>query len=211
MIACWAAQYPLYYDLGYHEQSNYPLGYSGFLEVVGAISFPVLVITWVASLIRRKHRFWTTAMMIGLLILMGLVRIMPPPSRMVVYGLRDRLVHDNSLDEIRRFAQDFDKLPPSNDDHLGTNTGTKQFMREDLARTGLKEQYSFLNRVKTTDFDGPSYVHEEDGVVDVRWGSAYAGHWGFSVSVKGGKLDLSSEPGTPLRLSDDILVVSELD
>jgi len=88
-----------------------------------------------------------------------------------------------------------------------------QHSSERLNTRATHIQCSSLSTRTTDRIDnGPTHVHEEDGVVNVQWGGALVGYWGFSVAVNGGKLYLPSEPNTKaLRLSDDILVVSEPD
>jgi hypothetical protein len=116
---------------------------------------------------------------------------------MIAYGLRDRLAHDLSLDELRRFAREIDQMSPS-----GNN---KSFTKMDLANTGLKKTYPFLS------WSEGASVQETDGVADVRWGG-FVGHWGFSVAINGERLHLPSGPDSKaLRISDDIFVISEAD
>ena len=209
-VVCLLMTYVLSYWMGYYEKSYSSLTYRDVLvPVVEFIAFLVIVITWIVSLIRKKQRWWTTGTIIGFLALIGLGQLMPHSNNLLVYGLRDRLVHENSLDDLRHFAQDFNQLPRQADNLSGD---TKSFMSEDLAKSDLKKKYSFLSWVKGAVFNGPSYVDETDSVVAVRWGGALSGHWGFNIAVNGGKLDLPSEPySKALRLSDDIFVVYEPD
>jgi hypothetical protein len=124
-----------------------------------------------------------------------------------MYGMRDRMMRDYSLDDLRHLARDVDRIPRSPD--LPGST-TKGWMRDELGETGLKKKYSFLMWPKDPDIQGPSYIAETDGVVDVRWGGALIGHWGFSVAVNGKRIEL--DPGTKIsRVSDDIFFVFEYD
>lgn len=208
MGICLVSRYALNYWLGYYEQSYLPLVWQLLLGLIGFVVALYLLFIWIISLVRRNQRLWTTGMLVVLLVLVGIEWILPPRD-MITYGLRDRLARDYSLEELRRFTKDIDQTLPQSYQIPG---GSKTFNGEDLAKTGLKEKYPFLSWIKETHSEGPAYVSEKGGVVNVRWGSSFLGRWGFSVAVNAGKLDLPSEPGTKaLRLSDDIIVVSEPD
>lgn len=209
MVGCLLMRYVLSYRLGYYEKSYSALAYQDLLAFFGFIAFVYISIIWIISLFWKKHRLWTTGTMIGLLVLVGLGQLMPHSNDIIVYGLRDRLMHEQNLEDLRRFAQEIDRISRPRDNISGD---TKSFMSEDLAKTGLKEKYPFLQWVKGPVFNGPSYVDERDSVVAVRWGGALSGHWGFNIAVNGGKLDLPTEPYTKvLPLSDDIFVIYEPD
>jgi len=199
MGACLVARYVLSYWMGYYENSFSPLAYRDVLvPFVEAIAILVIIICWIISLIRKRQRIWTTGIVLALLILMAFSQGMPTARYFIICGLRDRLLHDHSLDNLRLFAQEIERMPPQ-----GNN---KSFTRENLANTDLKEKYPFLSWSQ-----GASDVSEVNGMVGVRWGG-FIGHWGVNVAVNGQKLDLPSEPAKKaLRLSDDIIVVSEPD
>ena len=203
-VICLMMEYVLTYWLGYYEKWMSSTLWIVILRLLGVtIPFFVLLITWIISLFRKKHRLWTTAMLIGLLALIGLMFKLPPPQNMLAYSMRDRMMRDYSLDDLRRLARDVDQLPRSPDSRPGP---TKIFMRDDLEKTGLKGKYPFLSldKDKELGIEGPSYICEGDGVVAVRWGGTLVGHWGFTVSVNGGRVN-PAESGTKiLRVSDDI-------
>jgi len=188
----------LSYWIGYYEGSYSPLAYRDVLmPFVGIIASILIAMVWFLSLIWKKHRLWTTGMIIGFIVLIGLERLAPYPRDMIAYGLRDRLTHDQSLDELRRFARELEKMPPS-----GNN---KSFTKEDLANTDLRKTYPFLS------WSEGASAQETDGVAEVRWGG-FIGHWGFNVAINGAKLDLPSSPNSKaLRISNDIFVISEAD
>jgi hypothetical protein len=146
-------------------------------------------------------------MLIGILALMGLRGMLPPPI-LIMYGMRERMMRDYNLDDLRHLARDVDRIPRSPDFPGST---TKGFMREELGETGLMKKYSFLMWPKgVVGLEGPSYIAETDEVVDVRWGGALAGHWGFNVAVNGKRIE--PEPGAKIsRVSDDIFFVFEYD
>jgi hypothetical protein len=202
-VICLMMTYVLDYWFGYY-QTLLPLAWSMTLElVVLFIPLPVVLITWIVSMILRKDRLWMTATLIGLLVLVGLKFgfILPPPHHLIVYGMKNRMVRDYSLDDLRRLAHDVDLLPRSPNEFPGP---TKGFMGEDLDKTGLKGKYPFLSWG-----GGVSHISERDGLVNVRWGGEPAGYWGFSVAVNGGKANPSSLDAKILRVSDDIFFIAE--
>ena len=208
MGICLASRYALNYWLGYHEQSYLPLAWQLLLVLISFVVFLYLLFIWIISLVRKNQRLWTTGMIVIVFILMGLGWVLPPRD-MIIYGLRERLLQDYTLEELRSFAKDIDQALPQSHQ---ISRNTKILDREDLTKNGLKEKYSFLSWMKVAHSDGPAYVSEKGGVVNVRWGSSFLGRWGFSVAVNGGKLDLPSESySKALRLSDDIFVVYEPD
>jgi hypothetical protein len=209
-VVCLIVRYVLNYWLGYYEESYTPIFNDIFLWLAGFILLLVLIIIWIISLFRKKHRLWTTTMLTGLLVLNALEYIMPRPSDLIIYGMRNRMMHDCNLDTLRDFARDFDRLARLPNNLPGS---TKGYMNEDLTKTGLKEKYPFLNWLKGSGgFEGPSSIAETDGVVDVRWGGALAGRWGFSVAVNDKRINPPAESGIKfLRVSDDIYFIIEND
>jgi hypothetical protein len=131
------------YWFGYYQESLSPVIWSAVLELVEFLIFPpVLLITWIISMILRKHRLWTTAMLIGLLALIGFqFTILPPSHHLIVYSMRDRVMRDYSLDDLRHFAREVDQLPRLPGNEAGP---TKSFRGRELDKSGLKEKYPFL-------------------------------------------------------------------
>jgi hypothetical protein len=67
---------------------------------------------------------------------------------------------------------------------------------------GLISRYPFLGWTR-----GTGVVGARDGVVELTWGSALTGHWGFQVSPGGAVEDLEEDRGTQLRVAEDIQFV----
>jgi hypothetical protein len=109
--------------------------------------------------------------------------ILPPTTNLIVYGMRDRILRDYSLDTLRHFARDFDRLPT-----LAKNNffPTKVYPNEDLANIGLKDKYPFIAWVESNGHEGPEAITEEDGAVHTTWGGRP--YWGFNVALNGAKL-----------------------
>lgn len=195
------------YCFGYYEMPYSLLQLRVIFGLVGLIVIPLLMITWIVTMIQKKNCLWITVMLIWLLAMAGLACIIPNANELVIYGMRNRIRRDYGLDVLRHFARDFDQLP-----RLPTNLpGTgKIYMNLDLAMTGLQKKYSFLTWMKEPGgFSGPSVVDEADGVVDVAWGGAIAGHWGFSVGINGKKIGHEGSHTYILRMSDDIYFAIE--
>jgi hypothetical protein len=146
-------------------------------------------------------------MLAGLLVVNGVEYVIPSPTDLIIYGLRDRIMRDFTLDTLRQFAHDFDELPLLS---TGLPGPVKTYMNEDLTKTKLKEQYSFLAWLKGPGgFEGPSYVSEVDGIVNVRWGGELGGHYGFSVGINGKKITSAESNVQFVRISDDIFLIRE--
>lgn len=203
-VLCLLGEYALNFSVGFYEQSLHPTFWAMILFLIEYfVLLPLLLIIWVICLIKKHHRLWTTTMLAGLLALWCIARVLPPPPAFIMYGMRDRVMRDYSLDDLRHLARDFDRLPPISSSISGS---TKGYMRGDLANTGLSKKYSFLDWPKNREVQGPSYIAETDGIVDVRWGGALVGHWGFSVAVNGRRIN--GQPDSKIsRASEDILFV----
>jgi hypothetical protein len=210
-IICLILRYALNYWFGYYEMPASLFISQMFFWLIGFLMIPALLITWIISLIQKKDVLWTTMMLIGLLALKGLEHIISRPDNLIIYGIRDRILRDYSLDTLRHFAHDFDQLPSLPKHDLGL-PDEKIYRSEDL-NTELKEKYPFLTWLKRSRAEGPNFIDESDGVVDVSWGGRP--HWGFRVAVNGKKIDsdeLDAKRGAKiLRASDDIYFIIEND
>ena len=133
-----------------------------------------------------------TIVLIGILALKMLESIMPAPVNLVIYGVRNRIVRDYSLDDIRKFAHDFDRLPNLSDG--------KTYLKDDLAKTGLEAKYPFLMTFVSLHYRGPDAVQESDDVVYIS-GSRLQG--GVYISVV-----LKENQAVPLTSDAPILCVS---
>lgn len=204
-IVCLMPQYNLYYSCGYHQKSINSILRQELLALLGlAFSFLFLFIIWIGSLFRRKHRFWTTAMLIGLLAFMELKSKLPKPHDWILHGMRDGMLRNYGLDDMRHFARDFNQLPdiPENDVDGHTKFYWNRLVNDDLAKTGLKEKYLFLANCED--------VIERDGIVHVDWGG-FENHWGFFVAVDGKKIDTQHwDPDARIiRVSNDVVFFSD--
>lgn len=141
-------------------------------------------------------------MLISLLALFWLHNIMPAPFVLIMYGMRNRIMRDYSLDDLRRLAQDFDRLP----NLPNQPTPYKTYPNQDLMKTRLPEEYPFLMLFQSPYDSGPDGIAELDGVVYVNGSRAEGGLY-FAVSINGKRISptkVDNQNDESLRLSDDI-------
>jgi hypothetical protein len=198
-LICLMTRYVLCYLSGYYHFTALTLDLEALSALLGFILFPILLIVWIVSLFRRKHRLWTTAMLAGMLVFMGLKYILPPPDDLILYGMRDGMLRNYGLEDMRHFARDFDQLPC-----LPNTLGVYKlyYWNKDLAKTGLKEKYPFLAQCEC--------ISEADNEVSVVWSR----YWRLIVAVNGKKRIDPKHLETSLKIiraSDDIVFASESD
>jgi hypothetical protein len=211
-IICLILQYFLCYWVGYFEKSYAPITIWRILGMVGFSLLFVQLFIWIFSLIRGNHRLWTTIMLISLFAFKWFEWFedkLPPTTNLIVYGMRDRILRDYSLDALRHFALDFDRLPV-----VPNSLPGKVYRNEDLTNTGLKDKYPFIAWIKSNGHEGPEGITEEDGMVHTTWGGRP--YWGFSVAINGANsAKINPSTGSNIkkfRVSDDIyLYVNEGD
>lgn len=169
--------------------------FQGLLAFLGFCLILVTLATWIVSLIQKQQRVWTTAVLAGLIVLWGLKYVLPRPPDLILYGLRDGMLRNYGLDEMRHFARDFDKLPKIPDNDVGEHT--KLYWNiTDLPKTGLKERCAFLAQCEA--------VVERDNIVYVDWGG-FNYYCGVCVSVNGKRIDPHPQyKARTVRASDDI-------
>ena len=197
------AQYAFAWWQGYFEQSYKPLVHAFFISIGGLCFLFLLFSIWIYSLIVRRKRLEITGFLaLALLLEFGRSSLIPAPFTMIAKGLHQRLIHDNAIENLRSFAQEFNQL---------SNTENKDsFSTEELAKLKWSKEYPFLSWVKQKTIKGPTYVNKTDQIVSVRWGGALPGHWGFSIHLGGKELENSTaHDAYELRLARDILVIYE--
>ena len=192
-------RHALCYWCGYYQKSFTPIFYQELLALLGFILFLILLIICIVSLIQKKQRLWTTAMLVGLLAFMGLKYMVPWPHDLILYGMRDGMMRNYNLDDIRHFARDFDRLPrlPNT-----LESFKLYYWNQDLEKTGLKEKYPFLAKCEA--------VVERDNRVEVSWGG-FENHWGFAVAANDRRIDPQGlgSMNKIIRVSDDIFFQSD--
>lgn len=198
------SRYALCYWCGYYQKSFAPIGLQELLAFFGLVLIFASFVTWIVSLIKKQQQVWTTALLAGLFVLWGLKYILPWPHDLILYGLRDGMLRNHKLDDIRHFARDFDQLPhiPMNDVDGQMKLYWNRRMDDDLSKTKLKDKYPFLANCEA--------VVESDKKVHVDWGG-FENHWGFSVAVDGKRIAPPhlERSNRTIRASDDIYFTSE--
>jgi hypothetical protein len=169
---------------------------------VTLVLFPILVISFVISLARRRDRIWTCAMLMGFLCTAILVRTnVLRPEHMQVYGIHDRVMKAFTLDDLRQFAKNVHQEIPDimilHDDGASLNA--------ERVATYRKLQHSFPFLTWGVGSERSAIVQDQDGVITVQWGSPLMGHFGLSVSIDNTKKDLDPiDARDVIRASDDI-------
>ena len=200
--------YKEYYDLGFREDSYKYLGNADLICICLVGLFGIDCISSLLLLCIKKDKsffFWNLTILSCFVVCHSLL---PPVEQMIAIGLRDRAVKDNVLLDLRRFAREFSDFSSP-----GSPSGSpfvKELTRQELNKTDLIDNYRFLHWIKASDGDGPAYVKNQDGVIDIRWGSAFSGHWGFSIKADGGSITLPMfQKYKALYLSRDSYVIYE--
>jgi hypothetical protein len=201
-IFCIVIRYVTNYYYGFLEMPYTLFSVSIILSIVGIVMYIVVLITWLVSIVQKSNCLWTTTIMIGMLFLGVATNLITQPSDLILYGMRARLSEDYTLDTLRHFARDFDQLP---DLKYNPVTPAKTYMNRDLVNTTLGSKYKFLNWMESpAGYKGPSFVSEENGVVNVEWGGALSDVWGFKVAVNGNPIVPDAGDLCSLRMSDDV-------
>ena len=205
-----------FYCMGWSVNSAWPFIYPVLIELpLLFVLFFVLAITLILSLGRCKDRLWTFAMMLGFIALISSTRILfPTPDVIRVHGLRDHVMREYTLDELRAFAREVhqgidlrNEFPEKSINHGDTSRLTPS---EKLIYSQLREKYSFTHWMDHgRKDDGASIFSPADGVVNFDWGGALPGHWGCSIALNGMRNEAYSDShAKALRVSDDIYFYS---
>jgi len=174
------------------------------IALVAAI---VLVVTVVASLVIGQHRQWTVG---ALAVVVGASAVFWFCTRAVfLYGLRDGFRARIGYPMMRQFARELaqdDSLTDANGalypaGYHGTASPAEQKQWDELVA-----RYPFLS------WNGGSRTDVgRDGSVELTWGSALVGHWGFEVAPEGTLSVPEKDRGRVLKVADDLQFVSYYD
>ena len=171
-----------------------PLGI-GFLAAI------ILVLTVVRSFLARRHRIWTIGSLTVVIAAVYIYWFQLPEFPGYLEGLRDRFEMKVGYPKMREFAQEVSQMGPET---MIARQGTwKPTRTEDQKRwDDLVARYPFLDWN-----DATGTVLVRDGIVQLTWGSALVGHWGFQVAPEGTVMNLEKGRGAALRVSSDIQFV----
>jgi amino acid transporter len=168
-----------------------------FLVIVG------LLVAVARSLYRREKRFWPTiCLVIFVLVVFALPSVFVLPGYMSAYGLRDHMMRDFTLDQLRSFAREVQAGP----------IGGRSISPYDLSELSDSEKQTVLDLRKKYPFlqwgSHGAVVNSGADFVSLMWGSGF-GHWGCYIALdktEGGPLDLPQVK--ILRISNDIYFFS---
>ena len=200
----------------FNHAANYWLGYSetevAFLAIDPIIGlflefaiFAYLFFVVILSLFVKPRSRWPLYSLVAFwpsVILTWYCLGLPGP--LIARGLRDRVVHDYTLDDLRRFAREVDQaglLKHGDWIKYGGSLELTGQQKEAFAR--INKNYTFMHmgeEARLVNFG-------EDNIVSFIWGGALPGHWGCVISLDGSNNhahDDSSADTKILRVSDDI-------
>lgn len=169
-----------------------------FSKPVFLVSLPALVFIWLRSLFKKKDRKFTSGALLAAVVLVTLVNV-TCKNFSIEDGVKDRALHDNSLGDMRKFADEIAHLPESGNPGMRFNR-TKI---EDV-QMRLQGTYPFLSWGR-----GASHVSIHGSscdIVVVEWGGPPTGYWGLFIAPNGRKLELGDEDAnaSTVKVSDDI-------
>jgi hypothetical protein len=176
---------------------------------IGLLALVFLVGTLVASLVARRDRKWTLGALAIAIVAIGVFVSCAEYLPGFLHGLRDRFVTEVGYAKMREFAREVshDDFPLVSDglmhrpDRAGAAAPREQERWDDLVA-----RYPFLG------WNGQSgAVVVDEGRVELLWGSALTGHWGFQVSTGASLREPEEDRGTALRVADDIQFVEYYD
>ncbi len=166
------------------------------------LTFVVLVVTIVISLVRRRLPRWG---LIGLVVVIAAACGFPACARRMprfVHGLRDRFVAEVGYDQMRAFAAEL-----VNDPSMTNSSGIMKDPRRyrDASPSERERWAQMVQRYPFLELSGT--VVARDGVVRFLRGSALAGHWGSEIAPAGVVPDPDTDHGDFLRVTEDIQFV----
>ncbi len=176
---------------------------------IGFVATVYLLGAVVRSLIARRDRRWTLAVLAVVVAATGAFWFGARHLPGFLHGLRDRFVSKVGYDQMRQFAEEISQNHPLvnvegiliRPDRLKSVTTEQTEQWNDLV-----SRYPFL-----TWNDGPGHVIARGGLVELTWGSPLVGHWGFQVAPGGEVTDLDPDEGWFLRVARDLQFVNYFD
>lgn len=169
---------------------------------IGFVAVVTLAAIAIKSFGQRKQRNWAIWALIGIVLATTAFVLTAAHLPGFLHGLRDRFVAEVGYAQMRELAkevsQNASQLAPygmiQRPWKWGPVTEAEQKRWDELA-----SRYPFLNRTRLS-----SEIMVQDGIVEVSWGGALIGLWGFRVSPDGAVPDLDTKRWRVLRVADDI-------
>ncbi|MCX5644212.1 MAG: hypothetical protein NTZ17_05950 [Phycisphaerae bacterium] len=174
-------------------------------SAIGLLAAVVLVIAVIKSLLARRRRAWTIGALAVVIAAGSAFWFCPPELPGFLHGLRDRFVAEVGYPKMREFAKEMSQAGPEaiiGRPGMGSPPAPEQQRRWD----DLVARYPFLNWTY-----GAGTVIVRGGIVELTWGSALTGHWGFQVAPDGVVKDIEKDRGKVLRVAADIQFIYYFD
>lgn len=210
-MAAQVIDYTYSYYQGYYETENSLFDFCDLMWLLfGVISFFGILSLLIFSLVQKRHRLWMAYVLMVIFIPFFIPKaILPSPGDMMAYGLKNRIMHDYTLEDLRHFARDVNDagiLKGNGIDH-GNISDLADPQKETFEQ--LAKKYPFMHWMDDGQtFRGPS-IFDYGGQIWVEWGGPLIGHRGCSISIDGRRNNPDIEAGSDvievtLPVSDDI-------
>jgi hypothetical protein len=173
---------------------------------IGLITFLILMVAVIRSLITRKDRTWALSAMA--VVILATTAYWNWAGRLPGFleGLRDRFAAQVGYPKLREFAREvLAGTPLTTSEGIIEGPGRSEPKSDEQARAwdDLVSRYPFLAWTNSA-----GLIVARDGVAELHWGSPLVGHWGVQVAPEGTVKDLTEEDrGTSLRGAKDIQFV----
>jgi len=177
--------------------------------VVGFFTGVFLLGAVVWSLVTHRDIRWTAGALLTVLALTATHWLGIRHLHAFLHGLRDRFVSKIGYARMRQFAEEVSRPDALADirEILSRPYTIDSASPEQIEHwNNLVSRYPFL----AWNFRAATFI-TPNGLVEVRWGSALTGHWGFQVAPGGEVTDLDPDRAWFLRVAKDIQFVNYFD
>ena len=158
--------------------------------------FIVLFSLAIASATQKQNRFIAAKSMVVFIVLNLIGNTMFEHKSLILLGMQKRLLQDHELDKLRRFCQEFDRMPELSKSDFSLSR--KKYTAKDLAKAGIAPDLTFFS------FSGESVVIETSNVVHISGGRPLKC---INVSVAGSDLNSSNYSNVEcLQISTDVIL-----
>jgi hypothetical protein len=204
------------YWLGYSEIHQALLASDPFIFLFcESVVFLVLIIFFFLAWFTKRNRkfllvslfsFWPLVILTFLLIDSSC----GSANFFVLRGLRDRITHDYTLEDLRDFAKDVNQtgiLRKAEKGWIDNHDSSNLTPLENQAVDQIRKKYPFMLWLDIGSYThGPCILQRgDDEIVNFEWGGALQGHWGCSITTdKSRNEPYSNKDLVIIRLSDDI-------
>jgi hypothetical protein len=171
---------------------------------IGFVAVLILLAKAVLSLVKRKDRCWTFGALVVSIAAIATYRGVASRLPGFHEGLRDRFVAHVGYPKMREFANELSRLVDSGVVIRNPRQDKPLSDEEQRAWDDFVSRYPFL---AWNDASGGMFAR--DGIVELTWGSALTGHWGFQLCPGGTVKELTDaeDRGASLKVADDIQFV----